>query len=125
MKISSHAKLHQTACRCKDVVFFQNTLSAIIITHMPNQLRWGVLSAAAIDLRTIIPRKARQAATALGTPTAYASKAVLENTDVPPVLKDAIKNMAVIEAIFHTANSRQWESPKIKMKRLPCRGSGI
>jgi hypothetical protein len=106
-------------------LFFHNTLSAIIITHMPNQLRWGVISTAAIGLRKVIPRKARQAATALGIPTAYGSKAVLENTDVRVVLKDAIKNMAVIEAIFHSPNSRQWESPKIKMKSLPCRGSGI
>jgi hypothetical protein len=104
-------------------LFFQNTFSAIIITHMPNQLRWGVLSTAAIGLRTFIPRKARQAAAALGIPAAYGSNAVLENTDVPVVLTDAIKNMAVIEAIFHSANSRQWESPK--MKSLPCRGSGI
>ena len=92
---------------------------------MRNQFRWEVLSTAAIGLRTVIPRKARQAATALGIPTAYGSKAVLENTDVPVVLKDAIKNMAVIEAIFHSANSCRWESPKIKMKSLPCRGSGI
>ena len=90
---------------------------------MPNQLRWGVLRAAAIGLRKVIPRKGRQAATALGIATAYDSKAVLENTDVPVALEDAIKNMAVIEAIFHSANSRQWESPK--MKSLPCRGSGI
>ena len=92
---------------------------------MPNQLRWEVLSTAAIGLRKVIPRKARQAATALGIPTAYGSKAVQENTDVPLALEDAIKNMAVIEATFHSANSRQWESPKIKMKSQPCRGSGI
>jgi hypothetical protein len=94
---------------------------------MPNQLRWGILSAAAIGLRKVIPRKARQAATALGIPTAYGSKAVLENTDVLVVLEDAIKNRAVIEAIFHSANSRRWESPKMKMKMKsqPCRGCGI
>jgi len=40
------------------------------------------------------------------------SKAVLENTEVPVSLEDAIKNMAVIEAIFHSANSGQWESPR-------------
>jgi hypothetical protein len=104
-------------------LFFQNTLSAFIITNMPNKLRWGVLSTAAIGLRKAIPAKARQAATALGIPTACGPKAVLENADVPVALEDAIKNMAVIEAIFHSANSRPWESPK--MKSLPCRGSSI
>jgi predicted dehydrogenase len=40
------------------------------------------------------------------------SKAVLENTEVPVSIEDAIKNMAVIEAIFHSANSGQWISPQ-------------
>jgi predicted dehydrogenase len=40
------------------------------------------------------------------------SKAVLENTEVPVSIDDAIKNMAVIEAIFHSANSGQWVSPQ-------------
>jgi predicted dehydrogenase len=38
------------------------------------------------------------------------SKAVLENTEVPVSLEDAIKNMAVIEAIFHSAKSGNWQS---------------
>jgi predicted dehydrogenase len=41
------------------------------------------------------------------------SKAILENTDVPVPLEEAIKNMAVIEAIFKSANSGNWESPKL------------
>lgn len=40
------------------------------------------------------------------------SKAILESTEVPVALEDAISNMAVIEAIFRSANSGQWESPK-------------
>ena len=40
------------------------------------------------------------------------SKAVLEGTEVPVPVEDAIKNMAVIEAIFESANSGKWESPK-------------
>ncbi len=40
------------------------------------------------------------------------SKAVLENTEVPIPLDDAIRNMAVIEAIFRSARSSQWEAPK-------------
>jgi len=40
------------------------------------------------------------------------SKAVLEGTEVPVPLEDAIKNMAVIEAIFNSASSGQWEQPK-------------
>jgi predicted dehydrogenase len=40
------------------------------------------------------------------------SKAVLENTEVPVPLEDAIANMAVIEAIFHSAKSGQWEVPQ-------------
>jgi predicted dehydrogenase len=38
------------------------------------------------------------------------SKAVLENTEVPVPLEEAIKNMAVIEAIFNSARSGNWES---------------
>ncbi len=36
------------------------------------------------------------------------SQAIRENTPVPVPLEDALKNMAVIEAIFHSANSNQW-----------------
>jgi predicted dehydrogenase len=39
------------------------------------------------------------------------SKAVIENTEVPVPLEDAIKNMAVIEAIFRSAETGQWETP--------------
>jgi predicted dehydrogenase len=35
----------------------------------------------------------------------------LEDTEVPVPLEDAIQNMAVIEAIFKSANSGQWETP--------------
>ncbi len=37
------------------------------------------------------------------------SKAILENKEVPVPLEDAIKNMAVIEAIFRSADSGGWE----------------
>jgi predicted dehydrogenase len=40
------------------------------------------------------------------------SKAVLENTEVPVPLEDAIKNMAVIEAIFRSGESGRWENPQ-------------
>ena len=40
------------------------------------------------------------------------SKAVLENTEVPVPLEDAIANMAVIEAVFNSAASGQWETPR-------------
>jgi predicted dehydrogenase len=36
------------------------------------------------------------------------SKAVLENTEVPVPIEDGIRNMAVIDAILHSANSGQW-----------------
>ena len=39
------------------------------------------------------------------------SRAILDNTEVPVPLEDAIGNMAVIEAIFNSARSGQWESP--------------
>lgn len=39
------------------------------------------------------------------------SKAVLEDVEVPVPLEDAIQNMAVIEAIFNSAKSGQWETP--------------
>jgi predicted dehydrogenase len=40
------------------------------------------------------------------------SRAVLEDSPVPVSIEDAIRNMAVIEAIFNSANSGQWESLK-------------
>jgi predicted dehydrogenase len=40
------------------------------------------------------------------------SKAILDNTEVPVPVEDAIKNMAVIEAIFRSGESGQWERPK-------------
>ena len=40
------------------------------------------------------------------------SKAVLENTEVPVPVEDAIRNMAVIEAVFASARSGQWEAPR-------------
>ena len=40
------------------------------------------------------------------------SKAILEGTEVPVPLEDAIKNMAVIEAIFNSAASGKWEAQK-------------
>jgi predicted dehydrogenase len=40
------------------------------------------------------------------------SRAILENTEVPVPLEDAIGNMAVIEAIFRSATSGQWETPR-------------
>jgi predicted dehydrogenase len=39
------------------------------------------------------------------------SRAIRENRDVPVPLEDAIKNMAVIEAVFRSAESGKWESP--------------
>lgn len=40
------------------------------------------------------------------------SKAVLQDTEVPVSVEDAIGNMAAIEAIFNSAVSGQWESPR-------------
>jgi len=39
------------------------------------------------------------------------SRAIREDTEVPVSLADAIKNMAVIEAIFRSAGSGSWETP--------------
>jgi len=39
------------------------------------------------------------------------SRAILDNTEVPVPLEDAIANMAVIEAIFRSAESGNWETP--------------
>jgi predicted dehydrogenase len=39
------------------------------------------------------------------------SRAILENTEVPVPMEDAVKNMAVIEAIFRSAASRRGEVP--------------
>jgi predicted dehydrogenase len=40
------------------------------------------------------------------------SKAVLDDTAVPVPVEDAIRNMAVIEAIFRSAQSGRWETPE-------------
>jgi predicted dehydrogenase len=40
------------------------------------------------------------------------SKAILENGQVPVPLEDAIANMAVIDAIFRSAESGRWEKPR-------------
>ena len=39
------------------------------------------------------------------------SRAILSNTPPPVPLEDAIQNMAVIEAIFQSAKTNQWENP--------------
>ena len=38
------------------------------------------------------------------------SRAILDNTDVPVPVEAAIKNMAVIEALFNSAKTGQWIS---------------
>ena len=40
------------------------------------------------------------------------SKAILDDTEVPVPIEDAIRNKAVIEAIFRSAKTGQWETPK-------------
>jgi predicted dehydrogenase len=40
------------------------------------------------------------------------SRAILDDTEVPVPLEDAIRNMAVIEAIFRSSSTGQWESPQ-------------
>ena len=43
----------------------------------------------------------------------YASaSAVLDDAEVPVPLEEAIANMAVIEAIFRSAETGSWEQPK-------------
>jgi hypothetical protein len=37
---------------------------------------------------------------------------VREDTEVPVALEDSIGNMAVIDAIFRSAQSDQWEAPE-------------
>jgi predicted dehydrogenase len=41
------------------------------------------------------------------------SKAIREDGEVPVPLEDAIKNMAVIDAVFRSGVSGQWETPLI------------
>jgi predicted dehydrogenase len=40
------------------------------------------------------------------------SKAILENTDLPYPLEDAVRNMACIDAIFRSAETGRWEVPQ-------------
>lgn len=41
------------------------------------------------------------------------SKAIREGTEIPVSLEDAIANMAVIEAVFRSAESGRWEKPRL------------
>jgi predicted dehydrogenase len=41
------------------------------------------------------------------------SRAIREDTEVPVPLEDAIKNMAVIDAVFRSSVSGQWEKPVV------------
>jgi predicted dehydrogenase len=41
------------------------------------------------------------------------SRAILEDTEVPVPLEEGIRNMAVIDAVFRSARSGRWESPKL------------
>lgn len=41
------------------------------------------------------------------------SKAIREGTEVPVPLEDGLANMAVIEAIFRSAETRCWEAPRL------------
>jgi predicted dehydrogenase len=40
------------------------------------------------------------------------SRAILDDTEVPVPVEDAIRNMAVIDAIFRSSTSGQWERPQ-------------
>jgi predicted dehydrogenase len=40
------------------------------------------------------------------------SRAVRGERDVPVPIEDAIRNMAVIDAVFRAATSGQWEKPE-------------
>jgi predicted dehydrogenase len=39
------------------------------------------------------------------------SRAILENTEAPVPLEDSLKNMAVIDAVFRSAEAREWAKP--------------
>ena len=43
------------------------------------------------------------------------SRAIREGTEVPVPLEDAVANMAVIEAIFKSADTRRWETPRTEV----------
>lgn len=40
------------------------------------------------------------------------ARAIFDNTEVPVPIEDAIENMAVIEAIFRSAETQRWELPQ-------------
>jgi predicted dehydrogenase len=50
------------------------------------------------------------------------SRAILEGTDEPEPLEDAVRNMACIEALFRSAETGQWERPLSGLD-LPSDGS--
>ena len=50
------------------------------------------------------------------------SRAIRENTEQPIPLEDALNNMAVIDALFRSAESGRWETPQIDFESLARRG---
>jgi predicted dehydrogenase len=44
------------------------------------------------------------------------SKAIREDTEVPVPLEDSVKNMAVIDAVFRSAESGKWEQPDYALR---------
>jgi len=53
------------------------------------------------------------------------SQAIRENKEVPNPLEDAICNMAVIDALFRSAESGHWKFPSLSnLYPMPLRASG-
>lgn len=69
------------------------------MVRMSRKLRWGVLTTETFPVCNQYMLQG----------DAF-SRAVLDDSPVPVSQENAIRNMAVIEAIFNSANSGQWES---------------
>lgn len=95
-----------------------------------NKVKWGVLGAASIALRKVIPgmQKGEWSEVGGGMRTGIIrvcdqytvqgdafSRAIREGGDVPVPLEDAIANMAVIEGVFRASESRKLGEARISV----------
>jgi len=81
------------------------------------KLRWGILSTAKIGVDKVIPAMQQDGEIEeirLDTCNQYTiqgdlfSQAVLNNTEVPTPLEDALANMKVIEAVIQSSEKGAW-----------------
>ncbi len=74
-----------------------------------DKVKWGIMSTANIGATKVIPAMQNSAHCDQYTIQGdLFSKAILNDTDVPTPLEDAVANMKVIDALVESAKIRSW-----------------